>query len=90
MTRSEKAMEYFMQGANCAQAVTAAFADLIGVDERAAFRMAAPFGGGRFRGGDGVLPADGAIVDGLHDQQQRHHLGYRGRGQFFVGIFLVE
>ena len=47
MTRSERAIEYFMQGANCAQAVTAAFADLIGVDERTAFRMSAPFGGGQ-------------------------------------------
>ena len=49
MTRSERAIEYFMQGANCAQAVTAAFVDLIGVDERTAFRMSAPFGGGLAR-----------------------------------------
>lgn len=49
MTRTEKAIEYFMNGANCAQAVVAAFADLIGMDEKAALRLSAPFGGGLAR-----------------------------------------
>lgn len=46
MTRTERAIEYFMNGANCAQAVVAAFADLMGMDEAVALRISAPFGGG--------------------------------------------
>ena len=46
MTRKEKAIELFVNGANCAQAVLVAFADLCGLDERTAYRLSAPFGGG--------------------------------------------
>ena len=46
MTRKEKAIELFMNGANCAQAVLVAFADLCGLDEKTAYRLSAPFGGG--------------------------------------------
>ncbi|MBQ9098966.1 MAG: C_GCAxxG_C_C family protein [Clostridia bacterium] len=49
MTRKEKAIQLFLSGANCAQAVVAAFADLIGMDEKTALRLAAPFGGGLAR-----------------------------------------
>ena len=49
MTRTERAVEYFMNGANCAQAVAAAFADLMGMDEKTVLRMTAPFGGGLAR-----------------------------------------
>lgn len=46
MTRKEKAVLLFMQGANCAQAVAGAFADLMGMEEKTAIRLAAGFGGG--------------------------------------------
>lgn len=46
MTRAERAIELFLQGCNCAQAVFAAFADLVGMDERAALRLSSSFGGG--------------------------------------------
>ena len=46
MTRKEKAIALFMQGANCAQAVAGAFADLMGMEEKAALRLSAGFGGG--------------------------------------------
>ena len=46
MTRAEKAIELFENGANCAQAVCCAFADLMGLEEKAALRLSAPFGGG--------------------------------------------
>lgn len=49
MTRKEKAIELFMQGANCAQAVAGAFADLMGMEEKAAMRLTAGFGGGLAR-----------------------------------------
>ncbi len=46
MTYQEKAIELFMQGANCAQAVFTAFAPLTGMDEGLSLRISAPFGGG--------------------------------------------
>ena len=45
----EKAKELFFQGFNCAQAVFCAFADELGIDERTAFALSAPFGGGMGR-----------------------------------------
>lgn len=44
--RVERAVDYFMQGYNCSQSVVAAFADLYGMDEETAVRIAAGFGGG--------------------------------------------
>jgi len=44
--RVAKAVENFMQGYGCAQSVVAAFADLYGLDETMAKRIAAGFGGG--------------------------------------------
>ena len=44
--RVECAVENFMQGYGCCQRVVAAFADLYGLDEEMAKRIAAGFGGG--------------------------------------------
>ena len=44
--RVERAVENFMQGYGCCQSVVAAFADLYGMDEMMAKRVAAGFGGG--------------------------------------------
>lgn len=44
--RVERAKELFKQGFNCSQAVCAACADLYGLDEQTALRVAASFGGG--------------------------------------------
>jgi len=44
--RVERAVENFMQGYGCCQSVVAAFADLYGMDETMAKRVAAGFGGG--------------------------------------------
>ena len=49
MTRKEKAMAYFRQGCNCAQAVVLAFADLTDMDEATLSRMSCSFGGGMGR-----------------------------------------
>ena len=49
MNHSERAVELFVEGYNCAQAVAAAFGDLTGLDEKAAARMASCFGGGMGR-----------------------------------------
>jgi C_GCAxxG_C_C family probable redox protein len=44
--RVERAKELFRQGFNCSQSVCAACADLYGMDEQTALRVAASFGGG--------------------------------------------
>ncbi|MBO5816433.1 MAG: C_GCAxxG_C_C family protein [Paludibacteraceae bacterium] len=44
--RVEHAKELFRQGFNCSQSVCAACADLYGMDEQTALRVAASFGGG--------------------------------------------
>lgn len=49
MTKEEriaKARDLFMQGYNCSQSVTAAFADLYGIDKQVALKISASFGGG--------------------------------------------
>ncbi len=44
--RVQRAVDFFMQGYGCCQSVVAAFADLYGLDEMMAKRLAAGFGGG--------------------------------------------
>ncbi|MBO6124754.1 MAG: C_GCAxxG_C_C family protein [Bacteroidaceae bacterium] len=44
--RIQRAVELFMSGYGCSQSVVAAFADLYGLDETMAKRIAAGFGGG--------------------------------------------
>lgn len=46
MNHGEKAMELFMQGYNCAQAVSLAFCDMTGLDEKVLARQMASFGAG--------------------------------------------
>lgn len=49
MTRKDKAMQYFLDGYNCAQSVVLAFEDILTIDARAAIKAASPFGGGMGR-----------------------------------------
>lgn len=49
MTKSQLARNYFLNGANCAQAVLCAFAPECGLDETSAMRIASGFGGGMGR-----------------------------------------
>ena len=44
--RVNRAVDYFMQGYGCCQSVVAAFADLYGLDDTLAKKIAAGFGGG--------------------------------------------
>ena len=44
--RVNRAVDYFMQGYGCCQSVVAAFADIYGLDEKQALKIAAGFGGG--------------------------------------------
>jgi len=47
--RIERAKELFRSGYNCCQSVVLAYSDIIGLDERLAATVAAPFGGGMGR-----------------------------------------
>ena len=47
--RGDKAYELFLQGYNCTQAVTVAFAEELGLDENTAARLSGGFGGGMGR-----------------------------------------
>ena len=49
MDHGTKAAELFLQGYNCAQAVTVAFCDVTGLEEKTAARMVSAFGGGMGR-----------------------------------------
>ncbi len=46
MKNSEKAVELFLEGYNCAQAVFGAFAEEVGISNTQALKLSAPFGGG--------------------------------------------
>ena len=45
-SRSKRARALFEAGANCAQAVAGAFADVVGMEETELFKLASGFGGG--------------------------------------------
>ena len=49
MEHGTKAMELFVEGYNCAQAVAVAFCDVTGLDEKTTAKMVSPFGGGMGR-----------------------------------------
>ena len=49
MDHSLQAAELFLQGYNCAQAITVAFSDVTGLDRDFSARMASSFGGGMGR-----------------------------------------
>jgi len=62
MIRVAKAVEYFEQGFNCAQSLLAAYGPDLGMDERAAMRLASPLGGGLSRTGGTCGAALGALL----------------------------
>ena len=66
--RVEKAIELFASGYNCCQAVFAAYADLYGMDEETALKLASPMGAGmgRMREVCGTVSAM-AMLSGLAD-----------------------
>ena len=49
MDHGMKAMELFVEGYNCAQAVAVAFCDITGLDEKTTAKMVSPYGGGMGR-----------------------------------------
>ncbi len=61
MTKTEKALDIFSKGFNCAQSVFAAFASELGVDEELALKLASSFGGGA-RNGEMCGAVSGALM----------------------------
>lgn len=70
--RVQRAVDLFMSGYGCCQSVVAAFADLYGLTEEQALRVAAGFGGGvgRMRMMCGAVSAL-VILAGLNDGQTK-------------------
>ena len=62
MKKSEKAVEFFGKGFNCAQAVAAAFADEAGTDEKTALKAMSGFGAGIGRTDQVCGAVSGAIM----------------------------
>lgn len=48
-THSQKAVELFLEGYNCAQSVIGAYADEIGIEKETLFKLTSSFGGGMGR-----------------------------------------
>ena len=65
---ADKAMEYFREGYNCAQAVALAFAEPCGLDETVALKLSSSFGGGmgRLREVCGAVSAMFMVAGLLH------------------------
>jgi C_GCAxxG_C_C family probable redox protein len=62
MTKADIALTCFGQGFSCSQAVFAAYAGDYGVDQEAALRIAAAFGGGLARSGGPCGAMSGALM----------------------------
>ena len=72
-TRKQIAVEKKSCGCNCAQAVLCAYADIAGIDEDTAMRLAAPFGAGMgsMEGTCGAIVGAGLVL-GLSGASTRH------------------
>lgn len=70
MDRVDKAIDYFLEGYNCAQAVVMAVQDLLGVDLEILKDASSAFGGGfaRLRGNCGTVSAMGFAVGFLAER----------------------
>ncbi|MFX0141162.1 MAG: C-GCAxxG-C-C family protein [Candidatus Hodarchaeota archaeon] len=62
MNKIEKAVSYFNQGNNCAQAILKAYGTQYGIDEDLAFKIASSLGGGLARSGNTCGAVTGALL----------------------------
>lgn len=97
MTKHEKrAGELFTQGYNCAQSTFAAFADVLGMDEKAALRLSSAFGGGigRLRevcgAASGLMMVLGAVEGYDVPDDDEGKKAYYARIQALMGEFKDE
>ena len=93
MTKSELAKAYFMEGYNCAQAVTLAFAEEMGLEKDKAARLASSFGGGLGRLREvcgcvsGMALAAGAICGYADPKAREEKAEHYARIQRLAGDF---
>ena len=93
MTKSELAKAYFMEGYNCAQAVTLAFAEEMGLEKDKAARLASSFGGGFGRLREvcgcvsGMALAAGAICGYADPKAREEKAEHYARIQRLAGAF---
>ncbi|MDI6740288.1 MAG: C-GCAxxG-C-C family protein [Candidatus Edwardsbacteria bacterium] len=90
LTRTEQAVEYFLQGYSCSQAVCAAFAPSLGLDRDAALKISGPFGGGLARTGSvcGALTGAMMVVGLAHGRVRADDLATRDRSYALVQEFM--
>lgn len=62
MNKSEKAVECFGNGCNCAQAVFTSFCEELGLDKKVGLKIACPFGGGMGHTGEVCGAVTGAML----------------------------
>lgn len=89
MTKGEKAKNLFLSGCNCAQAVSTAFSDEIGIDEEILKKLMIGFGGGmgRMREVCGAVSAMTFIIGAYYDDDRA---GTYERVQELCGRFKEE
>lgn len=82
MDHKQKAIDLFHEGYNCAQAVFAAFSDVMGIDTELALKLSSSFGGGMGRmrevcgacsGAFMVLGALYGNADSDHESKMKHY-----------------
>lgn len=93
MNKIEKAITFFNQGHNCAQAVLKAYGTQYGLDEDIAFKISSSLGGGLARSGNTCGAVTGALMTiGLRyrnlnvEDQESKELTYE-RGMNFIEQF---
>lgn len=72
MSKSDKAKQLFMSGYNCSQAVAAAFAEEMNMDEALVKRLTTGFGGGigRMREVCGTISGMAFVISALYDGEK--------------------
>ena len=96
MTHSEKAIELFCSGYNCAQAVFCAYADELNIDLATARNISSSFGGGMGKlrqacgAFTGALMVAGAIFGGYdvndNDKKSEHYALVRKIAEEFIAV----
>lgn len=62
MNKSEYAMERFLNGCNCSQAVFTSYCTELGIEEKLGLKLACPFGGGMGHSGEVCGAVSGALL----------------------------
>ena len=96
MNREQKAIELFVEGYNCAQAVIMVYADKLGMDEKTCAKLSSSFGGGMGRMREvcgavsGMLMVAGLLYgyDGSEDDEVKK--AHYERVQYLAGQFREE